>query len=149
MILSTIPPYICYLARHKWHVMVECFRRGLYWRGIKHDWTKLLPAEFAAYAESFYGRGGPVPLCEIVDHFDRAWLHHQHNNSHHWQHWVLKTDGGKTKVVEMYCDWVGAGKSINGNLSVYEWYMRNRDIILLHPDTRALVEGLIYGWKTT
>ena len=49
---------------------------------------------------------------EVEDRFDAAWLHHQHNNPHHWQHWLLREDDGGTKalemdhlyVVEMVCD---------------------------------------------
>lgn len=48
--------YLGYLLRHKWYVGIECFKRGLYWRGIKHDWSKFLPSEFVPYANYFYGQ---------------------------------------------------------------------------------------------
>jgi len=161
--------YLKYLIRHKWYVAKACFRHGLYWRGLKHDWSKLLPCEWLPYAESFYGSrstylrklakettlswSAQTELAKVKDAFDRAWLHHQHWNSHHWQHWVLREDSGATKIleipakdaIEMYCDWEGAGLAITGKKDVASWYEKNRDKMLLHPNTRALVESLIYG----
>jgi hypothetical protein len=55
--------YASYIARHKWFVFVECARRGLIWRGIVHDWHKLLPEEWVPCAEHFYGE--PVTLRDI------------------------------------------------------------------------------------
>ena len=48
--------YASYVIRHKWFVMLACFRMGLYWRGIKHDLSKLLPSEWVPYTNYFYGR---------------------------------------------------------------------------------------------
>jgi len=47
--------YLSYVLRHKWHVSLECFHHGLYWRGITHDLSKFLPDEFIPYARYFYG----------------------------------------------------------------------------------------------
>lgn len=167
--------YLKYLIRHKWYVAKACFRHGLYWRGLKHDWSKLLPCEWFPYVESFYGIGSysdefeqawneharkngvlvPYRLTKVGvrEAFDRAWLHHQHWNPHHWQHWVLREDSGTTKIlempakdaVEMYCDWEGAGLAITGKKDVASWYEKNQGKMLLHPNTRALVESLIYS----
>lgn len=145
--------YFIYLIRHKYYVGIQCFKHGLYWRGIKHDWTKFLPCEWIPYAQSFYGKYKYNERPdELVEQFDRAWLHHQHANSHHWQHWVLREDSGVTKILkmprndalEMYCDWVGAGQAITGKKDVKEWYEKNKEKIMLHPDTRWFVEWLIY-----
>lgn len=167
--------YLKYLVRHKWYVAKACFRHGLYWRGLKHDWSKFLPSEWFPYAESFYGIGTRSDEFEKawLDHahregvtipygqtkagvrkaFDRAWLHHQHWNPHHWQHWVLHEDSGATKIlempvkdaIEMYCDWEGAGLAITGKKDVASWYEKNQGKMLLHSNTRAFVESLIYS----
>jgi len=42
---------------------------------------------------------------------------------------------------EMLADWRGAGRAITGEDNTYDWYLENRDKILLHPDTRYWVEG--------
>jgi len=101
--------YLWYVLRHKWFVFVECWRLGIVWRGIVHDWHKLLPAEFVPYARFFYGKWpeepaiyrqlpsytGPTTRSVKAD-FDRAWLHHQKHpaGDHHWQYWLLQYDSG-------------------------------------------------------
>ena len=32
-----------------WYVFVECAKRGILWRGLIHDWSKILPSEFVPY----------------------------------------------------------------------------------------------------
>ena len=116
--------YLKYLARHKFFVMQECFRVGLWWRGIAHDISKFTPTEWFPYVETFYGdkpsprdHSGAYDPLKIGGDFDYAWLSHQHNNPHHWQYWMLRGDDGWTKTLpmphkyrlEMLCDWRGAG----------------------------------------
>lgn len=159
--------YLWYLIRHRWFVMLACFREGLYWQGLIHDWSKFLPDEYLPYATYFYGGevfGFPYgPPDEVrqerLDNFNRAWLAHQHRNPHHWQHWVLREDSGKTFALpmphkyrlEMVCDWQGAGRAITGKFdSQYPyaetaaWYKKNADKMILHEDTRKWVEGFLH-----
>ncbi len=161
--------YLRYLIQHKWYVGQECWRRGLYWRAIKHDWSKFFPSEFIPYARYFYGEWltweqakrlecYPYSLTKegIESAFDKAWLMHQHRNSHHWQHHVLREDDGGTKVLmmpvrdmyEMVSDWIGAGRAINPHIAfdrtdpfreTRKWYLKNEDRIMLHPETRRQV----------
>src|SRR5437868_1583323 len=99
--------YAVYLARHKWFVFVAGLRtKAPLWRLIIHDWSKFLPCEWFPYVEYFYGEKVRLqkeewddsrywPLAQkYYDAFDRAWIHHQHRNPHHWQHWVLREDSG-------------------------------------------------------
>lgn len=167
--------YLSYVLRHKWWVFVAGVYTGApLWRLFIHDWTKFLPCEWSPYVDKFYGAwvskpepGGMTvtsndprtPLMiwqdEINAAFDRAWLHHQHTNAHHWQHWILQEDRGGKKVLEMpeplvremVADWMGAGRAITGCWEVEAWYDTNRNQIQLHPKTRDLVEHLIctYG----
>jgi len=92
-----------------------------------------------------------VRRIEVDAAFDRAWLHHQHANPHHWQHWLLRMDDGPTVAIEMpehfaremVADWMGAGRAITGRWEVAEWYAKNRERIELHSQTRTLVDGLV------
>ena len=94
----------------------------------------------------------------MVKHgFDLAWLHHQHNNPHHWQHWLLREDDGNMKalempfnyVVEMICDWWSFSWT-NGNLyEIFDWYKENKPKMLLHKNTEKLVEQILDILKTT
>lgn len=141
--------YLKYLIKHKYYVTVECFKRGLYWRGITHDLSKFLPDEFIPYMKFFYGKSKDLTKEE----FDFAWLKHQKRNPHHWQWWILKNDSGDIKIFEMskeyreemLCDWHGAGKAIMGknsntNSNTKEWYLKNKDKIIIGPDTRKWIE---------
>lgn len=147
--------YLRYLIRHKFFVMQECFKVGLYWQGITHDMSKFTPTEWFPYVETFYGdkpnprdSSGAYNPLKISESFDYAWLSHQHHNPHHWQYWVLRGDAGWTKTMpmphkyrlEMLCDWRGAGRAIKGKDETSEWYAANKDKMELHPDTRAWVE---------
>jgi hypothetical protein len=122
--------YLKYVVKHKYYVARECFKEGLYWRGIVHDWTKLTPKEWIPYTEYFYGekrndlkhwrlktleeleedrkrsrelKAKLIPKLqeEIEIDFNKAWLHHIHLNDHHWNHWLLQQDSGELRALEM------------------------------------------------
>jgi hypothetical protein len=149
--------YANYVARHKWFVFRAGLRTGApIWRLLIHDWSKLTRAEWGPYVEQFYGDDNVLQASSfsrfmVQQAFDAAWLHHQHRNPHHWQHWCLREDGGDLKVLqmpepfvrEMVADWMGAGRAITGRWEVAEWYAKNRQTIQLHQATRAQVEALI------
>lgn len=149
--------YLKYILRHKWYVLWECFRYRLYWRGLVHDLSKLLPSEFFPYAEFFYGKHRWIrgsdnrPPSHIDDAFDIAWLKHLHRNPHHWQHWIRYGDDGTTRVfkmpvkcqVEMICDWIGTGMAIARRREIHGWYTKNHEKMLLHPETRYEIEKYI------
>lgn len=142
--------YLKYVLRHKWYVFIECCRMGIPFQGIVHDWQKFTPTEWSPYAESFYGlfKYSARPQS-LVESFDNAWLHNIHLGPHHWQYWVLREDSGSTKVLnmplkykkEMLADWRGAGRAINGKDDTRQWYLNNREKMMLHPDVTRFVES--------
>jgi len=154
--------YLSYVLRHKWFVLLECWKLGLYWRGLVHDMSKFRPSEFFPYADFFYGpkakkvrdeTGYYKPTDTGHAGFDFAWLLHQKRNDHHWQWWVLPQDDGGDKIIEMpqmaelemICDWRGAGRA-QGTPDVLAWYAKNNHKMRLHERTRARVEVII-GYK--
>lgn len=143
--------YASYVVRHKWFVLRAGLRTGApLWRLLIHDWSKMTLAEWGPYVHSFYG---PELTAKVRADYDVAWLHHQHRNPHHWQHWILREGDGSTKALpiplkfvrEMVADWMGAGRAITGRWEVREWYEANREKIILAPEARLRVEHLIYG----
>jgi hypothetical protein len=154
--------YLKYVLRHKWYVFLWCCHYGIPLAGIVHDLSKFHPREWFPYVDYFYG--GKYPERHYGDvrgalgdkytqpwvnaRFDEAWNHHQKRNPHHWQYWLLQNDDGTTKVLEMplrcckemLADWRGAGMAISGKDNTPQWYTKNRDKMILHPDTRQLVE---------
>jgi hypothetical protein len=155
--------YAAYVARHKWFVMLECWRQGLVVRGLAHDWHKLLPSEWSPYTEFFYGAkeqrrddtGYYKPTDTGDAAFDFAWLLHQKRADHHWQWWILPEDDGGEKLLpmssdarlEMVCDWCGASiaQGHGGWSGVVKWYEANKNKMRLHPETRSWVEQFLGG----
>lgn len=143
--MSTIKifKYLWWVHKHRWQVFKECVRLGIPWRGLLHDLSDLSRAEFISNMIALFG-GREVSQRE----YDFAWLHHINLNDHHWQWWVMKNEYGQKTVkmsdgamremlAEMY---LTAKKS---NVTVYQWYQRNKNTMILHRETRQELERLI------
>jgi len=154
----TMKPYLQLLKTvllHKWYVLVAgCRLRVPLWRLIAHDLSKFSSSEFATYARNFYGDKRNSPG------FNRAWLHHQKHNDHHWEHWVGPVTGHPYSmpmpaVREMVADWFAASKAYNGywpNPTNFVWYNKHQERMHLHPDTEmriglVLAEAAQWRWK--
>lgn len=119
-----------------------------------HDQSKTTPEEYKAYDDYFYGGNRSFA---VVQAFQMAWLHHIHNNPHHWQHWVLINDEpseGKIvipmpheHVIEMICDWWSFSWATGNLKEIFTWYEDHRIYIKLHPDTRTKVETILEQMK--
>lgn len=141
--------YFWRLLAHKWYVMLECFQHGLIWQGLAHDWDKFLPSQLVPYV-SFYYRG------KDKEAFDAAWDCHKRRNKHHWQYWLSKDDEPCEMPypynLEMFCDWVGAGKA-RGKPSpkndryfeVRNFYLEKKDRMKLNEKTRKWAEEKLFG----
>jgi len=157
--------YSKYLFRHRFYVMLSCWKHGLIWRGIIHDLSKLnLKEEFIPYAKFFFSDNKPIrdengyykPHDTGNPDFEKAWFHHVRNNSHHWQHHCIAKDkdvGGisvhemkKKDILEMICDWEGAGKSQNAKTNPRQWYEIQKDHLLFHPNTQKFLENKLKEW---
>jgi hypothetical protein len=143
--------YLRYVLIHKWFVLVASRRFGCsLWRALVHDASKFLPDEWIPYAMTFYAADGSKRY-KPTDDFDLAWLKHQRRNLHHWQAWVLRQDSGETKpmpmpnryIREMVSDWAGAGRAITGKWEVKDWFEKNRQKMVLHPDTLHMIKDLL------
>lgn len=136
------------------------------WRLLIHDLSKFRPSEWTPYVHHFYGVFEQEGVEAIrarqtrLARFNQAWLFHQHRNAHHWQHWVLREDSGKTIVLlpppvladEMLADWLGAGSKVLRLPSFADcvaetitWYVANRDRLLLRDPARLRIEGSLTG----
>jgi hypothetical protein len=139
--------YLKYILIHKYYVFVFGLQYNVpLWQLLIHDWTKFLPSELFAYQRYFYR-----DKQSNKEAFQVAWNHHQKRNPHHWQYWILLKETGETiplempakYVREMVADWTSAGFVQNGKIETWAWYYNNRRGIILHPNTRQLVEMLL------
>ena len=126
--------------------MIDGHRTGLF----NHDQSKWEKEEYDAYDAYFYGGR---KTKEVKKTFNYAWLHHIHNNPHHWQYWVLINDDPEDGTValdipyryaiEMICDWWSFSWS-DGNLyEIFDWYNKHKDRMILSKNTRELVEDIL------
>lgn len=143
--------YLKYVVQHKWFVFLGCLKMGVpLWIAIFHDWDKFLPDEWIPYAHTFYNKDGSKTYKEYPD-FALAWNYHQKRNKHHWQYWILTWDRGESEALpmpelyvrEMLADWIGAGRAITGESNPEKWYEDNKQKMILHPETRILIERLM------
>ena len=115
----------------------------------EHDSSKYSDKEYDSYCEYFYGND--KKSTETLDNFDYAWLHHQHNNPHHWQYWLLREDDGNNKalempyehIIEMICDWWSFSWKKNDLFEIFNWFDNNTEKILLHENTGKIVEDIM------
>ncbi len=168
--------YLRYVLLHKLFVLRAGLLLRPWWnlswllRLVLHDLSKFRPSEWMPYTAYFYG-GPRIANAEPADpaeaavdrrikaRFQYAWLLHIHRNPHHWQHWLLRQDDGKTITLippawvadEMVADWIGAGGTILAWPSMRQkvgetivWYTRNREIMVLREPVRALVEQRLF-----
>lgn len=123
---------------------------------VTHDASKTDADEYDAYDDHFYGTRSGSP--SEVKEFNKAWLHHIHNNPHHWQYWCIinddPKDGGITcvemprwYVIEMICDWWSFSWKKDNLYEIFDWYEERKDHIKLHNNTRKLVETILDQMK--
>jgi len=127
-------------------VDTEAFLRNV----VKHDESKYGTEEYGPYDAYFYG-------TPDEDAFNRAWLHHIHNNPHHWQHWMLMNDDGKYRdpgkvvalemprvyALEMVADWWSFSWRSGDLTEMFRWYDENKGNIIIHQRTREYVESVL------
>lgn len=120
---------------------MECFNNIR-----KHDASKYDREEYEAYDAYFYGNQS----YEVVEDFKYAWLHHIHNNPHHWQYWILNNDDPDEGevildmpdcyIIEMICDWWSFSWK-KGNLDeIFAWYDERKDYMKMSKYTHMKVK---------
>ena len=118
--------------------------------GLNHDASKTDDDEYNAYDDYFYGNNRSFA---VVQAFNKAWLFHIHRNPHHWQHWVLLHDEPDETteciemphnyVIEMICDWWAFSWKDGDRFEIFDWYKEHKNYIMLHKNTRKLVEHIL------
>ena len=143
------------VCKHKWYVFQECCKCGIVWQGITHDLSKFSAIEFGPSAEYFQGDRSPIEAEKEACGYSLAWLHHKGVNPHHWEYWIDFDENGNIiankmpweYVIEMICDWIGAGKAYNTEkwtchepLAYYNKVRKGRHF---HSETERLIEAIL------
>ena len=142
------------VQHHRFLVLRHCWRVGLYWQGLTHDLSKFSPVEFSAGARYYQGNRSPIDREKEVKGYSLGWLHHKGRNKHHWEYWLDNAADGiqplempLNYVIEMYCDRTAASKIYMKDAyhdgSAYEYFMRGYHHVLMHPNTKALLEHIL------
>ncbi len=145
------------INKHKLTVMKHCFRVGLYKQGILHDLSKYTWTEFSVGAKYYQGNRSPNDAEREDKGYTTSWLHHKGRNKHHLEYWIdYSTDKSKgivgmpmpkQYVIEMFCDRIAACKIYNKEnyyqTQPLDYYMKGRAGKLLHPETKAMLEGYL------
>lgn len=142
------------IDHHRYVVMQNCFKCGLYGQGLRHDLSKYEPAEFVESVRYFQGNRSPYMYEK--EHFGYAagWLHHKGRNKHHWEYWYDMIDGIWQPLempfnyfVEMVCDRVAACKIYEKDKytkeSALKYYLTRNDRKYMHPDTARALEAVL------
>lgn len=136
---------------HKYFVFRECAACGILWQGIIHDLSKFGPTEFVSSAKHFQGNRSPIEEEKEEYGYSKAWLHHKGCNKHHWEYWTDFSDSGDIianeipykYVVEMVCDWIGAGKAYSkdkwAQADPINYFNSHRKGRYFHPNTEKLL----------
>ena len=112
-----------------------------------HDQSKYDKEEYDAYDKYFYGNRS----YEVVEDFKLAWLHHIHQNPHHWQHWVLLNDDEGEEcleiplcyIIEMICDWWSFSWKTGNLMEIFNYYDQHKDKIKMNEFSRNQLEDIL------
>jgi len=143
------------ITKHKIKVGQLCFKIGLYKQGLLHDMSKYSFCELMTGAKYYQGTRSPNSAERDDKGYSMAWLHHKGRNKHHWEFWVDFTRKGlvpakmpQKYVLEMFCDRVAASMIYQGknykDSHPLEYYHAGKHSYIMHPETRALLESLLY-----
>ena len=154
--------HYCTITHHKHLVMKGCFAVGLYKQGLLHDLSKYTPTEFLVGCKYYQGTMSPNNAERKDKGYSSAWLHHKGRNKHHMEYWIDYGAGENglgheglcgmkmplCYVVEMYVDRVAASKNYQKerytDRSALDYYLNGQKFHVLHEDTKALLELLLY-----
>lgn len=151
------------IKKHRKVVMKTCFKMGIFWQGLFHDLSKYSKTEMSI-AKWYDGTRSPHDIAREDLGYSPSWYHHKSHNKHHWEYWTdskdaeiingeyyIKTVGVKMPykyVIEMFCDFVGAGKTYNKDkwttkspLNYWNKACKNKRV--MHEMSESLLENLL------
>ena len=149
--------HFCTITHHKYLVMKNCFKVGLYRQGLLHDMSKYSPAEFLVGCRYFQGNRSPNNAEREAKGYSSAWLHHKGRNKHHYEYWIDYGLEGepvltgmkmpKKYVAEMVIDRISASKNYlkdqYNDGSALAYYLNGKHMMLIDDETDYLSRYLL------
>jgi len=145
------------ITMHKSLVMHYCFRAGLYWQGICHDFSKFQPTEFLVGVKYFQGTRSPNNAEREDKGYSSAWLHHKGRNRHHLEYWIDYSSDRSAVfegmempvrfVVEMFFDRIAACRTYQKDdytdQSPWVYYEKSKAFHVMHQNSQHILERLL------
>ena len=144
------------VTKHRFKVMIHCFKAGIYWQGLTHDLSKFTPTEFLMGIKYYQGTRSPNEGEREDVGYSTAWMHHKGRNKHHFEYWVdirpTSRRYGPVEMpykylVEMFCDRVAASKVYKGkdydDKAPLAYYIRGHARDMMHPSSADQLEELL------
>ena len=143
------------VCKHKRAVYKQCKACGIWWQGVIHDLSKFSPTELITSGKYFQGYRSPIDAEKEEFGYSTVWLHHKGRNKHHWEYWTDFAPDGTIipakipakYVIEMFCDWIGAGQVYIGKSwteeDLIKHFNKMRPGRHFHPETEKLVLHLL------
>ncbi len=159
MKISALFKHLKLVHTHRKYVRKACFKMGIAWQGIIHDLSKYSLTELKI-CKYYNGKKSPHDTCRGQLGYSPSWIYHFHRNKHHWEFWCETTSDGVWNpikipyryIIEMFCDFVGAGKAYNEDnwttsAPMEYWEAKCKGKRLMHNDSIKLFEYLLWHMK--
>lgn len=145
------------ITTHRHRVIINCFKAGIFWQGLKHDLSKYSPTEFLQGVKYYQGHRSPNEAEREDIGYSTAWMHHKGRNRHHFEYWndynpktrtIEAVPMPKRYIVEMFCDRVAASQiynkaSYNDDMPLAYYRRGNAGKRMIHKDTAKDIEMLL------
>lgn len=110
------------INKHKFLVMILCFKCGMYKQGLLHDLSKYSLSEFFPSVRYFEGTRSPITHEKELTGYSTCWLHHKGRNKHHWEYW---TDRVKVEIISLEMPFNYMLESVLDKIAASKVYKRN------------------------
>lgn len=144
------------IRTHRKYVRKACFKMGIPIQGLLHDLSKYSLKELSIY-KYYTGKGSPHQEARNQLGYSPSWIYHFHRNKHHQQFWLEDDENHNWKpikipyryVIEILCDYIGAGKAYNNVLWTTKeprlwWEKKCEGKCLMHEESIYLLKKLLY-----
>ena len=144
------------ITRHRFLVMVGCFRVGLIRQGLTHDLSKYSPTEFLEGARYYQCNRSPNAAEREDKGYSEAWMHHKGRNRHHYEYWTdMSPETHRYEPVkmprkylaEMVMDRRAACMTYQGKNyhpgSELEYLNKSKEQFLMHPEPLRQLEYIL------